>query len=82
MYRFYKGLAPRVKDAITHNDRYTNLWQLKDIAIAIDLRYWEKKEEQAEEHPHPPRTSSGSNYPPRTQSNQQGNKTSNPYPNF
>ena len=50
LYCFYKGLAPHIKNAITHNDWYSTLWELKAIVHSIDLCYWENKEECEEEH--------------------------------
>ena len=42
LHRFYQGLAPRLKDAFSHNDHYTTLQQCIEIAYHIDQLYWEK----------------------------------------
>lgn len=43
--RYYKGLAPRLKDALVFSGKPTTLAGLRTRAQALDLRYWERKDE-------------------------------------
>ena len=40
----YKGLAKRIKDSLLHFPRFKNLAELRNFALEIDSRYWERKE--------------------------------------
>ena len=40
----YKGLAKRIKDELLHFPRYKSLAELRNFALEIDSRYWERKE--------------------------------------
>ena len=43
--KYYKGLAPRIKDGLVYAGRPNNLEGLRNRAQALDLRYWERKDE-------------------------------------
>jgi len=43
--RYYKGLAPRLKDAMLYGPRPTTYTQLRERAQECDLRYWEHNSE-------------------------------------
>lgn len=43
--RYYKGLAPRLKDALVFSGKPATLAGLRTRAQALDLRYWERKDE-------------------------------------
>ena len=43
--KYYKGLAPRIKDGMVYAGRPNNLEGLRNRAQALDLRYWERKDE-------------------------------------
>ena len=43
--KYYKGLAPRIKDALVFAGRPHNLEALRTRAQELDLRYWERKDE-------------------------------------
>jgi len=43
--RYYKGLAPRLKDALVYSGKPANFNGLRTRAQALDLRYWEHKDE-------------------------------------
>jgi hypothetical protein len=43
--KYYKGLAPRIKDGLVYVGRPHNLEGLRNKAQALDLRYWERKDE-------------------------------------
>lgn len=43
--KYYKGLAPRIKDALVFARRPGNLEELRTRAQELDLRYWERKDE-------------------------------------
>ena len=44
--RYYRGLAPRLKDALVYIGRPATLARLRERAQELDLRYWERKEEE------------------------------------
>ena len=44
--KYYKGLAPRIKDALVLAGRPNNLEDLRTRAQELDLRYWECKDEE------------------------------------
>lgn len=44
--KYYKGLAPRIKDGLALTGRPTTLARLRERAQGLDLRYWERKEEE------------------------------------
>jgi len=44
--KYYKGLAPRIKDGLVYSGRPDTLAELRTIAITLDLRYWERKDEE------------------------------------
>jgi hypothetical protein len=48
--QFYRGLKPTVKDEISKVDRPTALDKLKDLAIRIDNRLFERQQERKAEH--------------------------------
>ena len=43
--KYYKGLAPRIKDGLVYGGRPSTLAELRSRAQALDLRYWERREE-------------------------------------
>ena len=43
--RYYKGLAPRLKDALVFSGKPATLAGLRTRAQALDQRYWERKDE-------------------------------------
>ena len=43
--KYYKGLAPRIKDGLVYAGRPNNLEGLRNRAQALDLCYWECKDE-------------------------------------
>lgn len=47
--KYYKGLAPRIKDALALIGRPTNLDSLRNKAQEFDLRYWERYWERKDE---------------------------------
>jgi hypothetical protein len=53
--RYYRGLAPHLKDALVYSSKPTTLNGLRTRAQALDLRYWECKDKD-----HPQGGSSGS----------------------
>ena len=55
-YQFYKGLPSRLKDRISEVGKPSSLEELRNLAQALDHRYWERKAEQSRE-------SSGSHKP-------------------
>jgi hypothetical protein len=44
--KYYKGLAPRLKDALIYCGRPATLSALRTQAQALDLRYWERRDEE------------------------------------
>ena len=49
-YRFYDGLPPRLKDGISKGDgKPQSLAGLRDKAMSIDARYWERQQERSRE---------------------------------
>ena len=42
---YYRGLAPRIKDGLVFAGKPDNLADLRTVAISLDLRYWERKDE-------------------------------------
>ena len=44
--KYYKGLAPRIKDALALTGRATTLARFREQVQKMDLRYWECKEEE------------------------------------
>ena len=40
----YRGLAKRIKDDLLHFPQYKSLAELRNFALEIDSRYWERKE--------------------------------------
>jgi len=49
-YRYYKGLAPRIKDGLVYAARPATLAELQTAASNFDLRYWERKDEEKYEN--------------------------------
>lgn len=47
--QYYKGLAPRIKDALVFTGRPTNLDGLRNKAQELDTRYWERYWERKDE---------------------------------
>ena len=43
--KYYKGLAPRIKDGMVYSGCPDNLANLRTQAMNLDLRYWERKDE-------------------------------------
>ena len=43
--RYYKGLAPRLKDALVLSGKPETLAGLRTLTQALDIRYWERKDE-------------------------------------
>ena len=43
--KYYKGLAPRLKDGLVYSGRRGTLAELQSHALALDLRYWECRKE-------------------------------------
>jgi hypothetical protein len=43
--KYYKGLAPRIKDGLVYTGRPATLADLRAQAINLDLRYWERHDE-------------------------------------
>jgi Ty3 transposon capsid-like protein len=43
--KYYKGLASRIKDGLVYSGRPDTLAELRTQAQALDLRYWERKDE-------------------------------------
>ena len=43
--RYYRGLAPRLKDALVYAGRPRTLTRLRELSQELDLRYWERKED-------------------------------------
>ena len=43
---YYRGLAPRIKDALAISGKPATLDELRTKAQALDLRYWERKDEE------------------------------------
>ena len=68
--RYYKGLAPRLKDALVFSGKPTTLNGLRTRAQALDLRYWERKDE---ERPH---EASSSRTPAATSTSYSSSKSS------
>ena len=52
-YQFRKGLPPRILDELAcRDDKPTSLANLQQVALKIDLRYWERQREKADfSHP-------------------------------
>lgn len=44
-FAFYNGLAPRLKDDITHHGKPDNLRSMKKLAQTYDARHWERRGE-------------------------------------
>lgn len=53
VHRYYKGLAPRLKDEIMRSGRPSKLRKLQELARNIDSRYWQRQEEKRREHRDP-----------------------------
>lgn len=68
--RYYKGLAPRLKDALVFSGKPTTLNGLRTRAQALDLCYWERKDEER------PRDASSSRTPSATSSSTSSSKSS------
>jgi len=49
--KYYKGLAPRIKDGLVFAGRPTNLNGLRLRAQELDLRYWEQRDEDRSSAP-------------------------------
>lgn len=69
--RYYKGLAPRLKDTLVFTRKLTTLAGLRSRAQALDLRYWERKDKDrpiaaASQSTSPPATSSYPDSKPKT----------------
>jgi hypothetical protein len=60
--QFYFGLKPHIKDDLAHHERPTTLTALKDLAIRVDNRLFERFQERKEERS---TVSNPSNPPPR-----------------
>ena len=43
---YYRGLAPRIKDALAISGKPNTLDELRTKSQALDLRYWERKDEE------------------------------------
>ena len=43
--KYYKGLAPRIKDGLVYGGKPDNLADLRAQAQALDSRYWERRDE-------------------------------------
>lgn len=48
---FYRGLAPRIKDGLAISGKPTTLDELRTKSQALDLRYWERKDEERYQNP-------------------------------
>ena len=68
--RYYKGLAPRLKDALVFSGKPNTLNELRTMAQALDLRYWERKDEDR------PRASQSAGTSSATSSSNQTSKSS------
>ena len=44
--KYYKGLAPRIKDGLVYSGRPATLARLRERAQELDLRHWERKDEE------------------------------------
>ncbi len=44
--KYYKGLAPRIKDGLVYIGCPDTLTDLRTQAMNLDLRYWERKDEE------------------------------------
>jgi len=44
--KYYKGLAPRIKDGLVYSGRPDTLAELRTRAMNLDLRYWERRDEE------------------------------------
>lgn len=70
--QFYHGLKPHIKDDLAHLDRPDSLESLKDLAIRIDNRLFERLQERKDERPN---GSGGSTFHP----NHRFNNTMKPF---
>ena len=83
--RYYKGLAPRLKDALVLSGKPETLAELRTLTQALDIRYWERKDEDRPKLL-PPAQSSSSNSSSsqsskaHTSQHKKANKSSTPAP--
>jgi Retrotransposon gag protein len=73
----YRGLAKRIKDDLLHFPRYKSLAELRNFALEIDSRYWERKEYDSISTPSKTSHNTNANRSsPQTFLNQQSNQGS------
>jgi hypothetical protein len=72
--RFYKNLPARLKNEISRVGKPRTLMGMRDLAQAIDHRYWEREDEIRQENSASRKTSSGNNSgTPNSSGNNSGN---------
>ena len=71
--RYYKGLAPRIKDALVFSSKPATLNELRTHAQALNLQYWECKDEEK-----PRGASSSGTVPATSSSNSSKGQTTHP----
>ena len=78
VFHFYKGLCPRLKDAMVGHKKGTTTADLKELARDLDRRYWERQAEKRNERHTDKRSdsnsgkSSGSNSKPSNSGSHSG----------
>jgi Zinc knuckle len=76
----YKGLAKCIKDDLMHFPRYQSLAELRNFALEIDSRYWERKEYKSigsNQQSSGNNTTSGNRFTQNQGSTNQGSNNSN-----
>src|SRR3979490_3403003 len=73
----YKGLPKRIKDSLLNFPRFKSLTELRNFALEINSRYWERKEYENLTNPTRGSNTSSNRSNPSNQSNQSSNSSNN-----
>src|SRR3979490_1206701 len=73
----YKGLPKRIKDSLLNFPRFKSLAELRNFALEIDSRYWERKEYETLTNPTQGSNTSSNQSNPSNQSNKSSNSSNN-----
>src|SRR3979490_2794404 len=73
----YKGLPKCIKDSLLNFPRFKSLAELRNFALEIDSRYWERKEYENLMNPTRGSNTSSNRSNPSNQSNQSSNSSNN-----
>src|SRR3979490_1248332 len=73
----YKGLPKRIKDSLLNFPHFKSLTELRNFALGINSRYWERKEYENFTNPTRGSNTSSNRSNPSNQSNQSTNNNNN-----